>query len=115
MVKKTERLASRANSFRTSRSWRMSADLEAASREPVMRFQRQIGIRRKRENYLVTFPGWLHQLLAQQLRRSDFDYNLAIEIRAGAVAEIFVRRPAETIRASMNAAAITVDGVVKAN
>ena len=94
---------------------KLSADFQTLPRQLVVCFERNVRIGSKRENYLIALPRRLHQLLAQQLRRVDLDDDLAIEVGAGAVAKILVSRAAETIGATVNAAAITIDGVIKAN
>src|SRR5205807_9111402 len=51
--------------------------------------------------------------MAQKLRRAHLHDNLSFKVGARAVAKILVRRPAETIRAAVDAAAIAIDRVVE--
>ena len=56
-------------------------------------------------NLLSGFP----QILPQNFRRVDFGDDLGFKIRSRAVAQKFVVRARETIRAAVDAAAIAVD------
>src|SRR5258706_965065 len=80
-----------------------------------MSFQRNIGIRRKREYYLLALPRRLHQLVTQQLRGIDLDDDLSIKISSGAIAQILVRGATKAIRATVDATAVAVDCVIEAN
>src|ERR1041385_5690716 len=94
---------------------KLDTNFQTSSRQFVIRFERNIRIGRKPKDDLVAFPRRFHQFLSQQLRRLHLGNDLAIEVRARAVTEIFVRRTAEAVSATVNATAITIDGVVKAD
>src|SRR2546428_9862905 len=51
--------------------------------------------------------------MTQKLRRAHLHDNLSFKVGTRAVAKILVRRPAETIRAAVDAASIAIDRVVE--
>src|SRR5262249_32285239 len=57
----------------------------------------------------VALPGFSRQLGAQPLGGVDLDDDLALEVRAGAEAEVLMGRPSEAITASMETSTIWVD------
>ena len=78
-----------------------------------MSFKRNVRIGSERENNLLAFPRRLHQFLPEEFRRVDLHDYLAVEVGPGTVAEIFVSRTTETIGATVNASALTVQRVIE--
>src|SRR6185369_5587809 len=93
----------------------LSTHFQTAARQFVISFERDVRIGSERENDLCSFPRRPHQVLTKQLGSVHFCDDLAIEISSRAVAKILVRRTAETVSATVYAAAIAVDGVIEAD
>src|SRR5206468_3013868 len=94
---------------------KLKTDFETRARQLVIRFERQIRVGCEREDDCLPLPTRSHELRAQQLRRTNLCDDLRLEVRARAEAEVFVRRSAETITASVRAASVAVDRIIKPN
>src|SRR5262249_47618990 len=104
-------VAANQSRFGYDANWitKLSTDFETLSRQFVIRFERNVRVGGERKNDLLALPGRLHQFFAQQRWGIDLNYDLALKVRAGPKIQILMRRPAETVRASVNASAIAVD------
>ena len=70
----------------------LGAHLEAAARQPVARLERLVAVGDAAEDDELALPLRVVERLAQQLRRVLLDDDLALEVRAGAEAQVLVRR-----------------------
>ena len=87
----------------------LGADLEAAARQPVRRLERLVAVGDAAEDDDVSpFHVVLVERLAQQRGRVGLDDDLAIEVGAGAEAQVLVRRARVAVGAGVEAAAVGV-------
>ena len=93
----------------------LDAHLQAAARQPVRGLQRLVAVGDAAEHDELAPPALLAERRAQQRRRLQLDHDLAIEVGAGAEAQVLVRRARVAIRAGVEAAAVRVDAVREAD
>src|SRR5262249_10884259 len=84
-------------------------DFETAARQFVVELKRDVRVGREGEDERLPFPRRSHELLTKQLGCAHFGDDLRLEVCAGTVAEILVRRAAEAVTTGVRAAAVAVD------